>query len=157
MSFDLSRFSSLPSTLLLASLLVACGGGGDDDDGVSASCAEADQHDDLAWIQENIFNVSCALSPSCHLGDATMAQGLNLEAGNAEANLVNVMAKGDFADGLDLVEPGQPTMSYLLIIMGQYGEDDPRIPDTTGVMPYNSGGPLCEQKRNAIQRWIEGL
>jgi len=158
MSFDVSRFSSLPSTLLVASLLVACGGGGDDDDdGASTSCLEADQHSDLAWIQDKIFSASCSFSPSCHQGDATMARGLNLETGNSEMNLVNVPAKGDFADGLDLVAPGDPMNSYLLVIMGQYGEDDPRIPPNIGVMPFNSGGPLCEEKRNAIQRWIEGL
>lgn len=156
MSLDLSRFSSLSTLLVLA--VAACGGGGDDDggDGISAQCQEATQHSDLEWIQENIFDVSCSLSPSCHQGGASEAQGLNLEPGMSEGNMLNVPAMGDSADGLDLVEPGDPASSYLLIIMGQFGEDDPRIPEATGPMPYNSG-LLCPEKRDAIERWIEML
>jgi hypothetical protein len=157
MSLRLSVFPSL-STLSLALILAACGGGDDDDDGdgPSASCLEAEDHSDLAWIQENIFNGGCALAAACHKGDAPDANGLNLEAGMSEANLVGVPAVGDSADGLNLVEPGNPMESYLLIILGHYGTDDPRIPDGTGPMPFNSP-LLCEQKRDAIERWIESL
>ena len=75
----------------------------------------------------------------------------------SEANLVGVPAVGDSADGLNLVEPGNPMESYLLIILGHYGTDDPRIPDDGNrTMPFNSP-LLCEQKRDAIERWVESL
>lgn len=159
MSLRLSVFSSLVS---LSLVLIGCGGDDDDgsdgnvDAGPSASCLEAEEHSDLEWIQENIFNGGCALSASCHRGDAPDANGLNLEAGNSEENMVGVAAVGDSADGLNLVEPGDPMNSYLLIILGHYGTDDPRIPEGTGPMPFNSP-LLCEQKLQAIERWIESL
>jgi hypothetical protein len=167
MRLDLSGFSSL-ATLLLVSV-VSCGGGdgggGDDggDDGgdeVSAVCMEATEHSDLEWIQDEIFTVNCAAFVSCHSGDANLARGLNLEAGNSEAALVGVPAQGELAEGLRLVEPGQPDQSYLLVMLGQFGEDDPRIPrDAAGdpiTMPQDSP-LLCQEKRDAIERWISGL
>ena len=157
MSLRLSVFPSLASILFVVSGAVACGGGGDDDDGdgVNAECMEATQHSDLAWIQENIFNGSCALSAACHRGDAPDARGLSLEEGMSEANLVGVPAEGPTADGLDRVVPGDPDNSYLMIILGQFGTDDPRIPDV-GTMPQSSP-LLCAEERDAIQRWIEEL
>jgi len=172
MSLELSRFSSLASPSLASLCLVlvvsgvACGGGDDGDgdgDGASAECLEAEDRSDLEWIQENIFTVSCSLSTSCHRGSANSALGLNLEAGMSEGNMLDVPAMGEFADGLDIVEPGQPTESYLMVILGQYGEDDPRLPqDTAGnriTMPDSATGLdlLCPQKRDAIERWITAL
>ena len=159
MSLRLSVFSSL------ATLFLACGGGdgGDADDGgdgANAQCQAAEEHSDLEWIQENIFTRSCSLAMACHQDDANLARGLNLEEGNSEANMVNVPAMGEFADGLDLVEPGQPTDSYLMVILGQYGADDPRLPeDSSGnkvTMPDSATGLplLCPEKRDAVERWI---
>ena len=170
MSRRLSVFSPL-ATVLLAATLTACGGGGDDDtaddaaddgddsaddgDGVSASCLEAEDHDDLEWIQANVFTRGCALSASCHKGDAEDANGLNLEAGNSESSLIDVPAIAEEADGLPLVTPGDPENSYLLVILGQFGEDDPRIPED-GRMPFMSPA-LCQEKLDAIERWIGTL
>lgn len=170
MSLKLSRFSSF-AALSLASLslflVVSCGGGddgdSDDGDGTSAACLEAEEHSDLDWIQENIFTVSCSLSTSCHRGSANSALGLNLEAGMSEANMLDVPAMGEFADGLDIVEPGAPEESYLMVILGQYGTDDPRLPqDSAGnriTMPDSATGLelLCQEKRDAIERWITAL
>jgi hypothetical protein len=157
MSLRLSLSSVLP-TLLLSCAAAACGGGDDDDasDGGNTECEEALEHSDLDWIQENVFNGSCASATACHRGDAEEANGLNLEAGNSQANMVNVPAMADSADGLDLVEPGDPESSYLMVILGQFGEDDPRIPESTGTMPFNSG-LLCQEERDAIARWIDSL
>lgn len=168
MSLRLSVFSPL-ATLVLLGALTACGGGGDDTaddgsddtaddgDGVSPSCLEAEEHDDIEWIEANIFKNGCALSSSCHKGDAGDANGLNLEAGNAEASLVDVPAIAEEADGLPLVTPGDPENSYLLVILGHFGEDDPRIPeDGENRMPLNSP-LLCQQKLDAIERWINTL
>lgn len=172
MSLKLSRFSSFASpfiaslSLVLVVSSVACGGGddgGDDGEGSSAECIEAEEHSDLEWIQEKIFTVSCSLSTSCHRGSANSALMLNLEAGMSEANMLDVPAMGEFADGLDIVEPGQPEQSYLMVILGQYGTNDPRLPqDSAGnriTMPDSATGldPLCEQKRDAIERWITDL
>ncbi|HTE52187.1 MAG TPA: hypothetical protein VK698_15140 [Kofleriaceae bacterium] len=162
MSLRLSGFSSL-ATLLLVTAVAACGGGGGDDDGdddggdgISASCQEATEHSDIEWIEENVFAGGCALSASCHRGDAPDANGLNLEAGMAAAALIGVPSQAQESDGLALVTPGDPENSYLLVILGQFGTDDARIPEATGPMPFNSG-LLCQEKRDAIQRWIEGL
>lgn len=167
MSLRLSVFSPL-ATLVLIGALTACGGGGDDDtaddgddtsdDGsVSPSCLEAEDHDDIEWIEANVFMNGCALSSSCHKGDAEDANGLNLEPGNAEASLVDVPAIAEEADGLPLVTPGDPENSYLLVILGHFGDDDPRIPDEgRNTMPLNSP-LLCDQKRDAIERWINTL
>ena len=160
MSLRLSVFSPL-ATLLLITAMTACGGGDDDDtsddgDGVSPACQEAVDHDDIEWIQDNVFTGGCALSASCHKGDAGDANGLNLEAGNSASNLVGVPAVADAADGLALVTAGNPESSYLLVILGQFGTDDARIPEDTGIMPFNSP-QLCQEKRDAIERWIETL
>ncbi len=159
MSLRLSVFSSLVM-LVSISTVVACGGGGggddgDDGDGVSASCLEAEDHSDLEWLEDNVFQRSCALSAACHAGEARMAQGLNLEAGNVDANMVGVPAQGDFSDGLNIVEPGDPDSSYLMVVVGEFGENDPRLSDV-GTMPPNSP-LLCQEKRDAMRRWIESL
>lgn len=163
-SFSAGRLAA--ALILTASLgggLAACGGsdsggtdgGGGADAGVSPACMEATQHSDLEWIQSNVLNGSCALSASCHQGSAQAALGLNLEAGMTETNTVGVQAQEPNAGGLNIVEPGDPENSYMMIILGQYGADDPRLP-AVGTMPYNSP-MLCQEKRDAIQRWIESL
>lgn len=60
------------------------------------------------------------------------------------------------ATGMNLVEPGDPAESYLLVILGHYGADDPRIDSSIGTMPANNE-MLCDEKRGAIERWIEAL
>ena len=171
MSLRLSFFSPL-ATLILVGAMTACGGGDDDSagdtsddaaddssddgDGVSPSCLEAVDHDDIEWIQDKVFTNGCSLSSSCHKGDAGDANGLNLEPGNSESSLVAVPAIAEEADGLPLVTPGDPENSYLLVILGHFGEDDPRIPEEPGLMPYNSP-PLCQEKLDAIERWINTL
>lgn len=121
------------------------------DAGVSPSCMEATEHSDLAWIESEIFAPSCAAFGPCHQGAAVSAGGLNLEEGNSEANLVGV-ASGLFPE-YDLVVPGDPDASYLMIILGH--RDGP-IDSSTGTMPYNNP-LLCVEKRDAIERWITAL
>jgi len=159
MSLRLCFFPPLASLLLLSTTWAACGGDDDDDgDGTSESCQQAVDHSDLEWIQANIFTPSCALSAACHQGNASSANGLNLEAGNSRDNLVGVAAEADDAAGLNRVEPGDPNNSYLLIITGggPMGVNDPRIPDSTGPMPENNE-LLCDEKLAAISRWIDSL
>lgn len=143
---------------LLLLVLPACSG--DDDDGASADampdplCVEAESHSDLEWLQENVFTRSCSQFSSCHMGNAPSAGGLNLEAGMVEENVVNV--ESDLAPGMDIVEPGAPADSYMMVILGAFGADDSRIDPSVGLMPFNNE-LLCSQKIDAIGRWIESL
>jgi len=135
----------------LATAVAACGGsggGGDDDPdaGVSASCQEATLHDDLAWIETTVFARQCTFM-ACHHGAATDANGLDLEPGRSHAELVgqpSIVAAGE-----TLVVPGDPAASYLMVVLGRY--PGPLPPG--GTMPLSSP-PLCDQKIDAIERWI---
>jgi hypothetical protein len=122
------------------------------DAGPSAECLEANDHSDLDWIQEKIFTPSCAAFSACHQGRALSAAGLNLEAGMAAENMIDVPSTLEEAEGMVMVKPGDPQNSYLAIILGQYPGN---LPDS-GTMPYNSP-KLCQEKRDAIDRWIVSL
>lgn len=149
------------AALLLALAPSACGDGGGTPDAAlpapdampSASCLEANEHSDLAWIQENILSPSCAAFSSCHDADRPEAD-LDLTLGQSEAHLVGI--DSTLEPGIALVVPGDPTASYLMIILGHFGDDDPRIDPAVGTMPLNNA-LLCSQKRDAIARWIESL
>jgi len=117
----------------------------------SPACLEAPEHSDLAWIQDEIFTPSCASFRACHLGNASSAGGLNLEAGQSQANLVGVPSQ--LFPEYQMVAPGDPQASYLLIIVG--GAEGPLSADV-GTMPLQSD-LLCSPKREAIARWIASL
>ena len=141
----------------LLALHVACAVPADEappSEETSPSCIDARDHSDLAWIEENVLAPSCAAFSSCHQGNALSAGGLNLEPGMAVAALVDVPS--ELAPGMALVAPGSPEESYLLVILGQYGADDPRIDPSVGTMPA-SNDLLCADKRDAISRWIAAL
>jgi hypothetical protein len=146
------RALALAALTLAALALAACSDdtSGEPDAMVSPSCLEANDHSDLAWLQDNVFTPSCAAFSACHQGGATAAQGLNLESGNTETNLVNVTSRR-FPDQT-LVVPGDPQGSYLMIALGSY----PGMLSDHGTMPPNN--PLvCIEKRQAIERWIQSL
>lgn len=141
---------------LAAGGLAITGCGGDDggsgiDAGLSPSCQEALTRSDLAFIQQRIFQPSCANFSDCHQGRATDAAGLNLEEGQSRANLVDV--DSTLFPQFKLVAPGRPRESYLLIILGHYPDLMQFIDPDSGPMPYNSP-LLCQPKREAIERWI---
>jgi hypothetical protein len=144
--------------LCMFSLAATAGCGGGDESSADAMpdplCSEAETHSDLAWLQDNVFTRSCAQFSSCHMGNAPSAGGLNLEEGMLEENVVNV--ESDLAPGMDIVEPGSPSDSYMMVILGEFGADDPRIDPSVGLMPFNNE-TLCTQKREAIGRWIASL
>jgi hypothetical protein len=151
MSPATQRMRALALCMFVLAAAVGCSG---DDAMPDPLCMEADQHDDLAWLQDNVFTRTCAAFSACHMGNATSAGDLNLEEGMLEENVVNVPS--DLADGMDIVEPGSPMDSYMMVILGEYGTDDPRIDQSVGTMPYNNE-LLCSQKREAIGRWIASL
>lgn len=97
-------------------------------------------------IQANIFNLSCAVS-GCHLG-ASAPQGLDLSAGNAYANLVNV-ASGQVPD-LFRVDPGNADGSYLVIKL----EGGSRMAAGTARMPRGRD-PLSSGQIATVREWIE--
>jgi hypothetical protein len=123
--------------------------GGDDvgpDAAVSATCQEATEHSDLAWIQDNVFGKSCAFS-GCHRGPALGAGSLSLEKGLSHGALVGKAATTE--SGWMRVVAGNVDTSYLMIALGV--GDGPR--PSSGVMPLN-GPPLCQEKLDAVARWI---
>jgi hypothetical protein len=115
-------------------------------DGIPANltpCEEAVYHSDLAWIQAQVFDVSC--TTMCH-GDTPPAASMSLRAGEARASLVNVRST-QFPDWIRVV-PGSPAQSMLMVQLG--GEPGPAL---EGLMPW--GMPkLCDEKIDAIRRWI---
>lgn len=106
-------------------------------------CEEAVFHADLAWIQAQIFDVSC--TTRCH-GDSPPAAELSLLPGESRAALVGV-ASTEFAGWLR-VAPGDPGASMLMVQIGGVPG-----PDLEAYMPL--GQPmLCIEKIDAIRRWI---
>lgn len=98
----------------------------------------------LSSIQENIFSTSCALS-NCHAGP-NPRQGMNLSAGQAHENLVNV--RSNERPELFRVAPGEPDSSYLVHkIEGWSSIVAERMP--------LGGNPLSQEEINAIRTWIE--
>lgn len=114
---------------------------------VSQTCIDAKSHSDLAWIQDNIFTKSCAFS-GCHRGAAASAGSLSLEAGVSHDALVGQSAKTEV--GWKRVDAGKASTSYLLVAMGAMQGPVP----TGGVMPLGSPA-LCQDKLDAVQRWVE--
>ena len=114
----------------------------------SAICLEANAHSDLAWIQEKIFTPSCSGFSACHKGAAREAGGLNLEAGNSHASLVN--KPSDLFPQFQLLKPTDANNSYLMIVMGHFAGP---IDNKSGTMPFNSA-LLCVEKRRAVERWV---
>lgn len=114
---------------------------------LSASCKEAEQHDDLTWIQANIFDVSCAFS-SCHSAGSKPAGGMSLTAGNSHHALVG--AASTQQPGWKRVVAGDSGASYLMVAVGSVAGPLPM----SGTMPADQD-PLCDQKLDAIARWID--
>ncbi len=134
-------------------LLGACSGGSTGPDAgppdANPVCLEANDHDDLPWLQEHVFTPSCSRFSACHQGRALMAGELSLEDGESHAEMVGIES-ALFPEFMRVV-PGDPANSYLMIILGHY--DGPI--SEAGTMPYNSP-LLCQEMRDAIDRWIEG-
>lgn len=124
---------------------------------MTSSCVAANDHQDLAWIEDNIFNFSCAFS-NCHDGNQGSVEGrLDLRPGKSFAKLVNQSATAD--PHRMLVVPNDVHASYLMLMLHDF-EPSEAVP--AGVAPDKSIGympkdlePLCCQKLDAIEHWIE--
>ena len=94
-------------------------------------------------LQRQVFDVHCAVA-GCHVG-AAPESGLNLEAGQAHANLVG--RPSTFVGDRQLVAPGRPDESYLIDkLLGRrvVGE---RMPLGREALP--------DSVVQVIRRWIE--
>jgi CHRD domain len=90
-----------------------------------------------------IFTASC----SCHSGRFA-SEGMNLAAGQAIANIVNVPSSE--ARGVDRIEPGDPQKSYLLHkLLGTQ-----RTVGGSGSRMPLGGSPLSDDQINKIRQWI---
>ena len=99
-------------------------------------------------IQKKIFDTTCA-TEFCH-GATAASAGLDLSAGAAIANLVNVPAAAEGAKAANLlrVAPGDPDHSFLMLkIEGHLGPNE-------GVPMPLVGGPLPQSDIETIRRWI---
>lgn len=118
---------------------------------LAAGCEHADPLDPsridptLSSIQANIFDLNCALS-GCHIGDSPNLPGvMNLSAGQARANIVNVRSVENPA--LFRVAPGDPDSSYLVWkIEGR--------PEIVGAQMPRGRPPLPPEQIAAIRQWI---
>lgn len=135
-----------PITLLLACLLVVgCGelrsptepnGEGPPDPPVDPSAT-------FTRVQAEVFSTSCAFS-GCHGASGTQA-GLNLTAGLAYANLVNVASTE--IPQIDRIEPGDPDASYLFLkVTGAPGIVGSRMP--------LEQPELTPAQKDLIRNWI---
>jgi hypothetical protein len=143
----MQRAMSHAALMLMTALAASCASE-EENLSLSSSCRDAATHSDLTWIQDNILTPSCAAFAACHRDAATSAAGLNLEPGQARANLVGKSSV--LFPSYQLVAAGIPSSSYLMIITGQVNGP---LPTGVGTMPFNSP-LLCEEKRAAMQRWI---
>lgn len=130
--------------------------GGMVDAAIPPSCQEATMHSDLTWIENNVFKQSCIFS-GCHNGSGA-AGPLDLRAGMSHGTLVDAVSSLDPRHRL--VMPGEPSQSYLLMMIKHIAPEDmdpptSPPPESIGYMPQNAGGAtMCVQKREAIERWI---
>lgn len=125
---------------------------------LSASCMMAQTASDIGFLESKVYATACTFS-GCHNGANDDAGQMDLRAGMSHASLVNQPSNLDPA--YMLVVPGQPTQSYLLMMVQHFEPEEmspPAMlpPSDIGLMPQNTGGrPICGPKREAIARWIE--
>ena len=130
------------ASVLAAPFLTACGSGDGAGDG-SGGNPPAVLAPTLASIQDHVFTPTCAKA-GCHSG-ATPRAGMNLEAGNSAASLINVASTGDPTK--TRVIPSNPDGS--LLIMKLEGTQ------TVGLRMPRDGPPYLSQETiDVIRQWI---
>lgn len=121
----------------------------------SPACIEALDHSDFAFIQEKVFARSCFFNSSCHNASPNAPAGLTLTQDRAYDEIVNVASTE--VPAMLRVAPGSCEDSYLYAkITGNLDI----IPSGKKQMPPTFDGqgnwvPLCQEKVDAICRWIE--
>lgn len=99
----------------------------------------------LAADVQPIFDQYCTAG-GCHAADAPQA-GLDLTPGQSRNNLLRAAAQDMAAD---LVVPGNPTSSYLMLKLEGKGASGLQMPRTQ----YGDGEPLPEASIAIIENWI---
>jgi hypothetical protein len=125
----------------------------------SPSCIDAANQNPvtLTWLEQNVFKTSCIFS-GCHDGSSSAQGKVDLRPGMSYAHLVN------YASALDttrkLVVTNDIHASYLMLMLHDFSPaqaNPPGMPPSgdVGYMPQGTGGvPLCCQKLDAFERWI---
>jgi hypothetical protein len=111
---------------------------------VAAPVAEAPAEPQVSFTKEirPIFGANC----SCHIGRSA-AEGMNLAAGEAYGNLVNVVSN---QSDLNRVEPGDPARSYLI---HKLRNTQRSVGGSGARMPFG-GRALPEATIQRIEKWI---
>lgn len=102
----------------------------------------------LTNVASVVFAQSCMFN-ACH-GEAGQAGGLNLQASNLHAELLNHEVAGNI--GATLVEPGDPDNSWLYQIMAHCEPDG----GTGSHMPLNAPVLLDDRSIALVREWIAG-
>ena len=137
----LGRLASVAAAMTIAASLACAGDGTGVDNGNNGGDTPT-----FATDVQPIFTASCAFS-GCH-GGASPAQGMNLSAGQAYANTVNVPSNE--LPSMDRIEPSDPDQSYLVNkIQGTQGD----VGGSGQRMPLG-GDPLSDADINTIRAWI---
>ncbi|SUZ84360.1 uncharacterized protein METZ01_LOCUS37214 [marine metagenome] len=123
----LLRMLTRPTYIILAALMLLSGG-------VVHSATLSD-------VQNQVFTASCT---SCHSGSSP-SQGLNLSAGAAYGNTVNVPSTEVVS--LDLVEPGDADNSYLMQKLEGTAQSGATMP--------NGSPMLSTTLRQLVRDWID--
>ena len=135
------RLAALAAACAL--VVSACAGDGTTDPGDNPDNGTPTFSGDV----QPILTANCALS-GCH-GGASPAQGMNLSAGQAFQNTVNV-ASAELPT-MDRIEPGQPDQSYLVNkIQGTQAS----VGGSGQRMPLGMS-PLSQDDINTIRAWVE--
>lgn len=121
---------------------------------VSTDTVEEDAESDvpegvtLESIQTNIFEDSCG-GGFCHLGGQD-AGGINLDLSDG---LLDALLAPSSISGLNLIEPGDPTLSYLYLkSSGEFGA----VGGTGSQMPLGAP-PLTDEQLQMLADWITDL
>ena len=96
----------------------------------------------LTMIQEQVFDVSCALA-GCHAGSFPAA-GMNLSAESSYSNLVNVTSKRN--SNFKRVDPGNSANSFIIKMLRNTGENTLQMPPS---------GKLSDGTIQLVESWID--
>lgn len=151
--------------ILFASALAGCRVSLEDDPGAdpnrvcmvstSQQCEDAETAPaTLSWIETNIFEASCNFA-GCHNGAAGNESSLDLRPSMSGAELVNGASSID--PMRKFVVPNDVEKSWLMLMLRAVppAMADPPVSGlpAAGGMPQGAE-PLCCQKLDAIERWI---
>lgn len=124
-------------------LMAGCGGGNDTAPTIeNPNCPDGALDASWGCIQDFVFTPTCARS-GCH-SEASAAQGLRLDAANSPGIVGRPSTE---KPGLNLIESGDPDISYLILKI----EGDPSI--SLSRMPL--GGPFLDNPTIQTMRdWV---